>query len=84
MAAGDVDAVAGLVGTLALPAFRRARVTTLQRWFAWLEGRDGIEGHPMVAVWASLLAAQMGRPDDAERWADVVDRWGYRDGTAGR
>ena len=81
MAAGDVDAVAGLVGKLALSAFRRARVTTLQRWFEWLEGRDGIEGHPMVAVWASLLAAQMGRSDDAERWADVVDRWGYRDGT---
>ncbi len=80
MAAEDVDAVARLVGKLALPAFRRARVTTLQRWFEWLEGRDGIEGHPMVAVWASLLAARMGRPDDAERWADVVDRWGYRDG----
>jgi LuxR family maltose regulon positive regulatory protein len=34
----------------------------------------------LVAVWASLLAAQMGRPADAERWADVVDRWEYRDG----
>jgi len=81
MAAGDVDAVARLVGKLAWPAFRRARVTTLQRWFGWLEGRDGIEGHPMVAVWASLLAGQVGRWDDAERWADVVDRWEYRDGT---
>jgi LuxR family maltose regulon positive regulatory protein len=34
----------------------------------------------MVAVWASLLAAQTGRPAEAERWADVVDRWECRDG----
>jgi LuxR family transcriptional regulator, maltose regulon positive regulatory protein len=80
MAAGDVDAAARLVEKLALPAFRQARVTTLQRWFGWLEGRGGIEGHPMAAVWASLLAGQLGRPDDSERWADVVDRWEYRDG----
>ena len=84
IAAGDVDAAARLVEKLALPAFREARVTTLQRWFGWLEGRGGIEGHPMAAVWASLLAAQMGRSDDAERWADVVDRWEYRDGTRAR
>ena len=81
IAAGDVDAAARLVEKLALPAFRQARVTTLQRWFGWLEGRGGIEGHPMAAVWAALLAAQMGRSDDSERWADVVDRWEYRDGT---
>jgi LuxR family maltose regulon positive regulatory protein len=80
IAAGDVDTVARLVGKIALSAFQQARVTTVQRWLEWLEGRDGIEEHPLVAVWASLLAAQMGRPADAERWADVVDRWEYRDG----
>ena len=81
MAAGDVGAAAGLVGQLALPALRQARVTTLQRWFGWLDGRGGIEGHPMTAVWASILAAQLGRPAEAERWADVVDGREYRDGT---
>jgi LuxR family maltose regulon positive regulatory protein len=79
MAAGDVDAVARLVGNLAWPAFRRARLTTLQRWFGWLDGRGGIGGHPMAAVWASILAAQAGRPAEAERWADVVDGWEFRD-----
>jgi LuxR family maltose regulon positive regulatory protein len=83
IAADDVDTVARLVGTIALPAFRQARLTTLQRWVEWLDGRGGIEQHPMAAVWASLLAAQMGRPADAERWADVVDRWEYRDGNPG-
>ena len=80
IAAGDVDAVARLVrGALALPAYRQGRITTLQRWFQWLDDRGGIEGHPMVAVWASFLAARTGRPAEAERWADAVDRWQYGD-----
>jgi len=79
IAAGDVAAAARLMEKLALPAFRQSRITTLQRWFGWLDGRGGIEGHPMAAAWASILAAEMGRPADAERWADVVDRWQYGD-----
>jgi LuxR family maltose regulon positive regulatory protein len=79
MAAGDVDAVAGLVAKLAVPAHRQGRVTTLQRWFRELEGRGGIEGHPMVAVLAALLSALTGQPADAERWAEMVDRWQYGD-----
>ena len=80
MAAGDVDAAARLVEELVVPAFRQARLTTLQRWFGWLERRGGIEGHPMASVGAALLAAQTGQLADSERWADVVDRWEYQDG----
>ena len=79
MAAGDVDGAARLVGQLAVPAYRQGRVTTIQRWFGWLEDRGGIEGHPMVAVLASLFSALTGRPVEAERWADAVDRWQYGD-----
>ena len=79
MAAGDVDAAARLVGQLVVPAYRQGRVTTIQRWFGWLEDRGGIEGHPMAAVLASFFSALMGRPVDAERWADAVDRWQYGD-----
>ena len=77
MAAGDVDGAARLVGQLAVPAYRQGRVTTIQRWFGWLEDRGGIEGHPMVAVLVSLLSALTARPVEAERWADAVDRWQY-------
>ena len=77
MAAGDVDGAARLVAQLAVPAYRQGRVTTIQRWLGWLEDRDGIGGHPMVAVLASLFSALTGRPVDAERWADAVDRWQY-------
>jgi LuxR family maltose regulon positive regulatory protein len=79
MAAGDIDAAAGLVEKLAVPAHRKGRVPTIQRWFVWLEDRSVIEGHPMAAVLAALLSALTGRPVDAERWADAVDRWQYGD-----
>ena len=80
MAAGDVDGAAQLVGQLVVPAYRKGRVTTIQRWFGWLEDRGGIGGHPMTAVLASLFSAPMGRPVETERWADAVDRWQYGDG----
>ena len=79
MAAGDIDAVAGQVEQLAVLAYRQGRVTTVQRWFGWLEERGGIEGHPMVAVLAALLSALVARPADAERWADAVNCWQYGD-----
>ncbi len=79
MAAGDVDGAAGLAGQLMVPAYRQGRVTTIQQWLGWLDERGGIEGHPMTAVLASFFSALMGRPVDAERWADAVDRWQYGD-----
>ncbi len=79
IAAGDVGTVARLVQSQWLPADRRGRFATLQRWFRWLDERGGIAGHPMVAVWAAMLAVETGRPAEAERWADMVDRWQYQD-----
>ena len=79
MAAGDVDTAAGLVEKLVVPAHRQGRVPTVQRWLGWLEDRGSIEGHPMLAVRAALFCAPTGRPVEAERWADAVDRWQYGD-----
>jgi LuxR family maltose regulon positive regulatory protein len=75
MAAGDVDGAARLAEQLFLPTYRQGRLTTLWRWLGWLDERGEITRHPMVAVWASLVAATTGRPTEAERWADAVDRW---------
>ena len=79
IAAGDVDLAARLVEKLAVSAYRQGRTTTAQRWFRWLDDRGGIEQHPMVAVLASMLSALAGRPVEAERWAELVDRWQYGD-----
>ena len=49
IAADDVDAAARLVACRGA-GLRQGRITTVQRWFRWLDERGGIEGHPMVAV----------------------------------
>jgi LuxR family transcriptional regulator, maltose regulon positive regulatory protein len=79
MAGGDTDAAAGLVAKLVVPTYRQGRVTTLQRWLGWLDNRGAIKTNPLVAVWAVIVAAETGRPVEAERWAAVVDRWQYQD-----
>ena len=79
MAAGDVDEAARLAQILWRQAERQRRAAALQRWFGWLEDRGGIEGRPVLAVQAAFVAEMTGRPAEAERWADVVDRWLYRD-----
>jgi len=75
IAAEDIDTAARLVAGLGVPAYRQGRVTTVQRWFRWLDERGGIEAYPLIAVFASLLAALTARPVEAERWAEVIDRW---------
>jgi len=80
IAAGDVDSAAELVGRLVLPTYQQGRVTTVQRWFRWLQGRGGIGKHPMTAVMASVVSVVTGRPAEAERWADVVDHWQFGSG----
>ena len=77
IAVGDVDMAAALVGKLAVPAYRQGRVAAVQRWLRWLEDRGGTRGLPIVAVLVGFLSAVTGRAAEAERWADVVDRWQY-------
>ena len=77
IAAGDVDMAAALVGKLGVRAYRQGKTAAVQRWLRWLEDRGGTEGHPMVAVLAGLLSTAAGLAAEAERWADVADRWQY-------
>jgi LuxR family transcriptional regulator, maltose regulon positive regulatory protein len=79
IAAGDTDAAAGLAGLLMVPTYWQGRVATVQRWFRWLEDRGAIGRHLLVTVLAGILAVLTSRPAEAERWADVVDRWQYGD-----
>ena len=51
MAAGDVEAAAGLVEKLWVLAYRQGRRTTLQRWFQWLEDRVGSRGIRWLRCW---------------------------------
>jgi LuxR family maltose regulon positive regulatory protein len=80
LAATDVDRAADLVEEHWLQVLTQGRDATVQRWIQWLDDRDGIKEHPVVAVAAAVSSAVTGRPADAERWAQWVERWQSQDG----
>jgi LuxR family maltose regulon positive regulatory protein len=71
LSAGDEDAVAQLLGKLAIPMYREGRISTVMRRFEWLQERGPIDRFPLVAVQASFLFALTGHAAEAERWADA-------------
>jgi LuxR family maltose regulon positive regulatory protein len=72
--ADDVETVASLLPGLWGEVYRQGKIATLQRWFGWLDERDGIERHPMNAVNAAFLGAVTGDAEQAQRWTEVVER----------
>jgi LuxR family maltose regulon positive regulatory protein len=74
-----VETVARLVVQRWVLVYRQGGHSTLQRWVRWLEDRDAVKGHPVIAVIASGLYAMAGSPVEAERWADALDHWQYQD-----
>jgi LuxR family maltose regulon positive regulatory protein len=72
LASGDADAAAQLVTALALPTFYGGRPATLDRWLRLLDVRV-LERHPPLAVIAGWIHLLSGRPEDADRMADLAD-----------
>jgi LuxR family maltose regulon positive regulatory protein len=79
IAAEDVSTAADLIEKLCVPTYYQGRRTTPQRWLQWLEHQGGIEGRPRVAALAAFIYTLLGRPVEALRWAEAVDRWQYGD-----
>ncbi len=79
IAVGDADTAAGLMGKLGVRAYRQGRVAAVQRWLRWLEDQGGTDGHLMAAVVAGILSTATGQAAEAERWADVIDHWQYKE-----
>jgi LuxR family maltose regulon positive regulatory protein len=81
LASGHRDHAARYVTAATLATFYGGKPTTLDRWLALFEPRD-FEDHPPLAVvgtWVNLLN---GRPEAADRLADLVERLSY-DGVPG-
>jgi LuxR family transcriptional regulator, maltose regulon positive regulatory protein len=72
-AGGDLDEVARLVSTCALPFYRDGRVATVERWLSWFDDPKILEGYPAVAAFGAWVNALRGRPDDAERFAHALE-----------
>jgi LuxR family maltose regulon positive regulatory protein len=65
-AAGEMDAIAGLVDALALPLYNDGRMETLDEWLGWF-GDDELRRYPALAVEEAWLRVLTGRPADAEQ-----------------
>jgi LuxR family maltose regulon positive regulatory protein len=72
-AAGDLDEVARLVSTFALPFYRSGRVATVERWLSWFDDPELLDGYPAVAAFGAWVNALRGRPDDAQRFAYALE-----------
>jgi LuxR family maltose regulon positive regulatory protein len=81
--AGDVERVARLATALAQPLYAAGRAATVLAWLEWLDARDAIERHPVLAALAAYLCVLTGRPAAADRWADVAENWARRRGMEG-
>jgi LuxR family maltose regulon positive regulatory protein len=71
-AAGETEAVAGLVDALALSVYYDGRMETLEEWLSWF-GDDELVQYPALAVYGAWVRALTGRPADAERWLSLAE-----------
>ena len=71
-AAGETDAVAGLVDQLALPTHYDGRMETLEGWLRWFS-EDDLRRYPALAVEGAWLRALSGRAADAEHWLTLAE-----------
>ena len=72
-AAGDAERVARLVLDLMQPVWASGRVDTVLRWMEWLADRTSVHHYAAIAAHGALIFALLGRPSEAERWADVAE-----------
>ena len=71
-AAGETDAIAGLVDGLALTLHYDGRIETVEEWLSWFDD-DDLSRYPALAVEAAWVRALTGRPADAERWLSLAE-----------
>jgi LuxR family transcriptional regulator, maltose regulon positive regulatory protein len=71
-AAGETDAVAGLVDQLALPTHYDGRMETLEGWLRWFS-EDDLRRYPALAVVGGWLRALTGRAAEAETWLALAE-----------
>jgi LuxR family transcriptional regulator, maltose regulon positive regulatory protein len=74
IAAGDADRAARLVVEVALPTYTAGGLSTLRRWFDWLEAAGVADRDAAVGLLGAWLNALAGQPAAAERCTEAVER----------
>jgi LuxR family maltose regulon positive regulatory protein len=76
-ASAEIDDLARLVGTYALPFFRSGRVATVERWFESFDDPELLRTYPAVAAYGAWVYALRGRADVAERFGYALEHSDY-------
>jgi LuxR family maltose regulon positive regulatory protein len=76
-AGGDLDELARLVSTYAVPFFRSGRVATVERWFGRFDDPELLKSYPAVAAFGAWVHALRGRAEDAERFGYALEHSEY-------
>ena len=77
-AAGETDAVAGMIDALALPTHYDGRIETLKEWLTWFSDEE-LARYPALAVYGAWVRVLTGQPAEAERLARARRRGGLDD-----
>jgi LuxR family maltose regulon positive regulatory protein len=75
--AEDVDGAARLFEQCGPLVYQSGRVATTERWLGWLEEHGAMERNAAVAALGAAVASTWGRPAEAERLADAMERGSY-------
>lgn len=73
-AAGDRDAAARILSSIALKVHHSGRAELLETWLRPFDEDDRLERYPAVAVNGCRIHAVRGRPEEAERWLAAAER----------
>jgi LuxR family maltose regulon positive regulatory protein len=72
-AAGDVDRVARILGSIALPAVSSGRAGSVEQWLDCFPGRDDLDRYPGVAALGAWVHAVRGHPEEAHQWLRAAE-----------
>lgn len=72
-AAGDVDRVARILSTIALPVVSSGRAGAVEQWLDGFAGRDELERYPGVATLGAWVHAVRGNPEEAHQWLRAAE-----------
>jgi LuxR family maltose regulon positive regulatory protein len=72
--ADDLERVARLLATHALPLYESGRASAVMQWLDRFDGRGLVDQYPLVGVVAAWVFAFQGRSTDAERMLQAAER----------
>ena len=73
-AAGDIDDVARILGSIAQQVHDSGRAAVVEGWLDLFDVDERLDRHPAVAIQGSSILAARGHAEEADRWLHAAER----------